>query len=91
MKRLTALIKKETSVDPRTQNQYCFATLSLLNEAGEPYDLPRSLAGYDEVGALLRREAASHMNKCKIVIPPMRGAKKCASVSRWIAMSRSRT
>jgi len=53
-----ALIKKEERVDPRTKNKFFEAMLSLLNEADEEYGHgPRYFSGYDEVGALLRREA----------------------------------
>jgi hypothetical protein len=54
----TALIKKETKVDPRHPNDKAFyASLSLLNADGKEYGSPRRLGDFREVVVLLRREA----------------------------------
>jgi hypothetical protein len=55
---VTALIRKETKVDPRKPNDkaYC-ASLSLLNAEGKEYGRPRFLSEFREVAVLLRREA----------------------------------
>lgn len=56
--KVTALIKKDERVDPRTKNKFFEATLSLINEGLKEYGHgPRYFSGYDEVGALLKREA----------------------------------
>jgi len=54
----TAVVKKETKVDPKKSNDKAFyASLSVLNEDGEEYGLPRYLSEFREVAVLLRREA----------------------------------
>src|SRR5438445_13176414 len=54
----TAVVKKETKVDPKKPNDKAFyASLSVLNEDGEEYGLPRYLSEFREVAVLLRREA----------------------------------
>jgi hypothetical protein len=56
----TALIKKETKIDPRRPSDKAFyASLSLLNAEGKEYGLPRYLSGFPEVGDLLKREAGA--------------------------------
>ena len=54
----TAVVKKETKVDPKKPNDkaYC-ASLSVLNEDGKEYGLPRHLGEFREVAVLLKREA----------------------------------
>jgi hypothetical protein len=54
----TAVVKRETKVDPKKPNDkaYC-ASLSLLNEDGKEYGLPRYLSEFREVAVLLKREA----------------------------------
>jgi hypothetical protein len=54
----TALIKKETKIDPRHPNDKAFyASLSLLNAEGKEYGPPRFLSEFREVAVLLKREA----------------------------------
>jgi hypothetical protein len=54
----TAVIKKETKVDPKKPNDKAYhAVLSVLKEDGKQYGLPRYLADFREVAVLLRREA----------------------------------
>src|SRR6478736_1736553 len=54
----TAVVKKETKVDPKKPNEKAYyASLSLLNEDGKEYGLPRYLSEFREVAVLLRREA----------------------------------
>ena len=56
----TALIRKETKVDPRKPNDKAYyASLSLLNADGKEYGLPRYFSGFPEVGDLLEREAGA--------------------------------
>ena len=56
----TALIKKESKIDPRKPNDKSFyASLSLLNTEGKEYGLPRYFSGFPEVGDLLKREAGA--------------------------------
>ena len=57
--RATAIVKKESALDPRTRSKYFYASLSLLSDAGKEYSGgPRNLSGFEEVAALLKREAA---------------------------------
>jgi hypothetical protein len=54
----TALIKKETKVDPKKPNDKAYyAVLSVLNQDGKEYGLPRYLSEFREVAVLLKREA----------------------------------
>ena len=54
----TALIKKETKVDPKKPNDKAYyAVLSVLNEDGKEYGLPRYLGEFRDVAVLLKREA----------------------------------
>ena len=54
----TALVKKETRVDPEKPNDKAhYASLSVLNEYGKAYGLPRHLGEFREVAVLLKREA----------------------------------
>ena len=54
----TAVVKKETKVDPRKpQDKVHYASLSVLNEDGKEYGLPRYLGEFRDVAVLLRREA----------------------------------
>ena len=54
----TAVVKKETKVDPKKPNDKAYyASLSVLNEDGKEYGLPRYLSEFREVAVLLRREA----------------------------------
>jgi hypothetical protein len=56
----TALIKKETKIDPRRPSDKGFyASLSLLSAEGKEYGLPRYFSGFPEVGDLLKREAGA--------------------------------
>jgi hypothetical protein len=56
--KVTALIKREPRVDPRTGNRCFDATLFLLNEEGKEYSHgPLYFSGYEEVGARLKLEA----------------------------------
>ena len=42
----TAVVKKETKIDPEKPNAKAYyASLSVLNENGEEYGLPRHLGG----------------------------------------------
>jgi hypothetical protein len=55
---VTALIRKETKVDPgRPNDKPYYASLSLLNAEGKEYGPPRFLSEFREVAVLLRREA----------------------------------
>ena len=53
----TAVIRKGSYNDERTGNRIFYAELSLRNEAGREYGIPRRLSGYQEAGNLLQREA----------------------------------
>jgi hypothetical protein len=53
----TAVIQRESKTDPRTKNKDFYASVTLLDEAGEAYGLPRYLSNFQEVGNLLEREA----------------------------------
>jgi len=54
----TAVVKKETKVDPKKPNDQVCTSLSLLNEDGKDYGLPRHLVGeFRDVAVLLSREA----------------------------------
>ncbi|HYK50649.1 MAG TPA: hypothetical protein VEU94_13050, partial [Terriglobales bacterium] len=54
----TAVVKKETKVDPEKPNDKAYyASLSVLNEDGKEYGLPRYLSEFREVAVLLKREA----------------------------------
>jgi hypothetical protein len=54
----TAVVKKETKVDPKQpQDKVHYASLSVLNEDGKGYGLPRYLGEFREVAVLLKREA----------------------------------
>ncbi len=53
----TAVVKK-TKVDPeKPEDKVYYASLSVLNEDGKEYGLPRHLGEYREVAVLLKREA----------------------------------
>ena len=53
----TALVKKETKVDPKKPNDKAYyASLSLLNADSKEYGPPRHLDDFREVVVLLRRE-----------------------------------
>jgi hypothetical protein len=55
---VTALIRKETKIDPRRPNDKAsYASLSLLSVEGKEYGLPRHLGEFREVAVLLKREA----------------------------------
>lgn len=50
----TAVVKKETKIDPRKPKDKAFyASLSLLNADGKEYGLPRFLSEFREVAVLL--------------------------------------
>ena len=54
----TAVVKKENKIDPRHPTDKAFyASLSLLNEDGKKYGLPRYFSEFREVAVLLKREA----------------------------------
>jgi hypothetical protein len=54
----TAVVKKETKVDPkRPADKAYYASLSILDEDGKEYGVPRYLSEFREVAVLLRREA----------------------------------
>ena len=56
----TAVVKKETKVDPKKpqdQDKVHCASLSVLNEDGKEYGLPRYLGEFRDVAVLLKREA----------------------------------
>jgi hypothetical protein len=54
----TAVVKKETKVDPKKPNEKAYyASLSLLNADGKEYGPPRYLSEFREVAVLLKREA----------------------------------
>ena len=54
----TAVVKKETKVDPkRPQDKVHYASLSVLNEDGKECGLPRYLGEFRDVAVLLKREA----------------------------------
>jgi hypothetical protein len=56
--RATAVVKKETKVDPKKpQDKVHYASLSVLNEEGKEYGLPRYLGEFRDVAVLLKREA----------------------------------
>jgi hypothetical protein len=54
----TAVIKKETKIDPNKPNDKAsYGVLSVLNEDGKEYGLPRYFGEFRDVAVLLRREA----------------------------------
>jgi len=54
----TAVVKKEIKIDPKRPNEKTYhASLSVLNEDGKEYGLPRYLSEFREVAVLLKREA----------------------------------
>ncbi len=54
----TAVIREKSKVDPTKPNDKAyFASLSILNEDGKKYGLPRYLTDFREVAVLLKREA----------------------------------
>ncbi len=54
----TAVVKKETKVDPKKpEDKAYYASLSVLNGDGKEYGLPRHLGEFREVAVLLKREA----------------------------------
>jgi hypothetical protein len=54
----TAVVKKETKVDPKKPNDKAYyASLSVINEDGKEYGLPRHFSEFREVAVLLKREA----------------------------------
>jgi hypothetical protein len=56
----TAVIKKQTKIDPRRPNDKAFyASLSLLTKEGKEYGVTRYLSGFPEVGDLLKRETGA--------------------------------
>jgi hypothetical protein len=58
--KVTALIRKETKIDPRKPNDKpSYASLTLLNAEGKEYGVPRLFSGFPEVGDLLKREAGA--------------------------------
>jgi hypothetical protein len=57
----TAVVKKETKVDPRKPKDKSFyASLSLLNADGKEFGLPRYLSEFREVAILLKRAGVTH-------------------------------
>ena len=53
----TAVVKKETKADPKKPNEMdYYASLSVLNEDGKEYGLPRYLSEFRDVAVLLKRE-----------------------------------
>jgi hypothetical protein len=60
--KVTALIKRVSSIDPRTRNKCFRAALSLQSEDGKEYATPRYFGGFEDVAKLLKREAgATHV------------------------------
>jgi len=56
--RATAVVKKETKVDPKKpEDKAYYASLSVLNGDGKEYGLPRYLGEFRDVAVLLKREA----------------------------------
>ena len=54
----TAVVKKEMKVDPKKPNDKAYyASLSVLNDDGKEYGLPRYLGEFRDIAVLLRREA----------------------------------
>jgi hypothetical protein len=54
----TVVVKKETKVDLKNPNdKLYYASLSVLNEDGKEYGLPRHLGEFRDVAVLLKREA----------------------------------
>ena len=53
----TAVVKKETKVDPKPEDEVHYASLCVLDEDGKEYGLPRRLGEFREVAVLLKREA----------------------------------
>jgi hypothetical protein len=54
----TAVVKKETKVDPKKPNDKAYyVSLSVLNENDKPYGPPRYLSEFREVAILLTRDA----------------------------------
>ncbi len=57
----TAVVKKETKVDPKKPNDKAYyASLSILNEDGKEYGSPRHLGDFREVAVLLKRAGVTH-------------------------------
>ena len=57
----TAVVKKESKVGPKRPNEKThYASLSVLNEYGKPYGLPRHLGEFRDVAVLLKRAGVTH-------------------------------
>jgi hypothetical protein len=57
----TAVVKKETKVDPKKpQDKVHYASLSVLNEDGKGYGLPRYLGEFRDVAVLLKHAGVTH-------------------------------
>jgi hypothetical protein len=57
----TAVVKKETKADPKKPNENTHhASLSVLNEDGKEYGLPRYLSEFRDVAVLLKRAGVTH-------------------------------
>jgi hypothetical protein len=53
----TAVIKKETKDAQKPNDKAYYAVLSVLNEDGKEYGLPRYFSEFRDIAVLLRREA----------------------------------
>jgi hypothetical protein len=53
----TAVVKKETKVDPKNPNEAYCASLSVLNEDGKVYGVSRYFGTFRDIAVLLTREA----------------------------------
>ena len=57
----TVVVKRETKVDLKKPNDKAYyASLSILNEDGKEYGLPRYLSEFREVAVLLKRAGVTH-------------------------------
>jgi len=73
----TAVVKKETKVDPKKPNDKAYyASLCVLNEDGKEYGLPRHLGEFRDVAVLLKHEAGVTHEQLHERLLRTRGTKK---------------
>jgi len=65
----TAVIRRESKTDPKTRNKAFYASLSLRDETGNDYGLPRYLSEFQEIGNLLQREAGVTYQELQDCVP----------------------
>jgi len=73
----TAVVKKETKVDPKKPNDKAYyASLSVINEDGKEYGLPVISVSSAKLRFCSSARQELHTNNCMSVLPRTKGAKK---------------